>query len=259
MKIVLLVVVLLGFLLLHTIKLMRLYLIVFDKQLTFERFVPAYMRTTLVNLIVPFKLGEIYRIGVFYRISGGFATGFFSVLIDRFFDTFALVLILLPYQLLAEGRVSTPVILLAAFLISVVLVFTIFPSTFMFFNRYIIMSKTSHRSMAVLKGLEVLNDWYEYAKALVVGRYGILILFSIVAWMMEILVFAGFSKLYAKSFSTSAFSAYIDSILLGKSNELNQLYTICSIVIIAILTVASFVYYLVRSKNVNAKQGKDND
>ena len=103
MKIAIGAVILIIFICVHLIKMMRLYLIVMDRKVSFDRFVPAYLRTTLVNLVIPYKIGEIYRIVVFSRISGGFKTGFFSVLIDRFFDTLALCLILLPYQILFSG------------------------------------------------------------------------------------------------------------------------------------------------------------
>ena len=170
--------VLIGFLCVHLIKMMRLYLIVLDRKIAFDRFVPAYLRTTLVNLLVPYKLGEIYRIGVFYRISGGFRTGFFSVLIDRFFDTPALVLILLPYQLLISGKVTVPTLLLAVFEIVVLGAYRVFPPTYAFLNRYIITQRESKRSMMALSALEGVNGWYEYARDLVTGRYGILLLFS---------------------------------------------------------------------------------
>ena len=170
-----------GFLCVHLIKMMRMYLIVMDRKISFDRFVPAYLRTTLVNLLIPYKLGEIYRIGVFYRISGGFKTGFFSVLIDRFFDTLALVLILLPYQLLVAGKVTVPTILLFAFLAVVLMAYRVFPPSYEFPNRYIITSKESKRSMMALSALETVNDWYEYARDLVKGRYGILLLFSLAA------------------------------------------------------------------------------
>lgn len=252
MKIVLPVVLLIGFCLVHFIKLMRLYLILVDRQIPFERFLLAYMRTTLLNLVVPFKLGEIYRVIVFSRLSKGAKTGFFSVLIDRFFDTFALVLILLPYQLLSGGKVTIPVMLLGAFLIGIVMLFIIFPSTFAFLNRYIIMAKTSKRSMMTLKALEVTNDWYEYAKKLVTGRYGIMILLSLGAWMVEMLVFAGFAGMIGENFGAASFAAYIDSILSLSTNSLNRTYTLISVIIVAVLTVLSMIYFVVAIKRNNS-------
>ena len=248
MKIVLLPVLLLGFFLIHLIKMMRMYLILMDRNISFERFVPAYLRTTLVNLIIPFKLGEIYRVGVFYRITGGFKTGFFSVLIDRFFDTLAIVLILLPYQILVSGHVTLPVILLTAFLIVVVFAYGIFLSTYKFLNRYIITSRTSKRSMAALKGLERLYEWYDYVKRLVRGRYGILILMSLAAWLCEVLVLVGFAHLMGQGFTVADFGNYIESIISGSTYELKRLYTMASIAVMLAATIISTGYYLLVQK-----------
>lgn len=247
--------ILIGFLMVHVIKMMRMYLIVMDKKISFERFVPAYFRTTLVNLIIPYKLGEIYRVFVFYRISQGFKTGFFSVLTDRFFDTFAIVLILLPYQVLSMGKVTIPVMLLALFLVVVVFAYLITPSTYGFLNRYIITSRTSKRSMAILKAIEAVHDWYEYVRTLVAGRYGILILLSMGAWLLEFLVLMGFSRFMGEGFKVSDFGAYIESIVSGSSYHLKTQYTICSVIVILVATIISLMWYLI-GKKINNKEHK---
>ena len=53
---------LVAFVLVHFAKMLRLYLVLMEHELSFGRFVILYMKTTLINLIIPFKLGEIYRI-----------------------------------------------------------------------------------------------------------------------------------------------------------------------------------------------------
>ena len=255
MKILLMILLLFGFFIVHAVKMMRLYLILLDRQIPFARFVPAYFRTTLVNLIVPFKLGEVYRVCEFWRLSGGFNTGFFSVLVDRFFDTFAIVLILLPYQMIVSGRVTLPVILLSVFLVVIVFAYVIFPSTYRFLNRYIIMTRSSQKSMAVLKGLEVVNEWYEYVQNLISGRYGILILFSLLAWIAELFVITGFAKLGGKSFSIGDFGTYIESIISGKTDAITWQYNIIGAAIILIAAVVFTILYLLSSR----KGAKGND
>ncbi len=245
MKIVLAAFILIAFLCVHLIKMMRMYLIVLDRKISFDRFVPAYLRTTLVNLIIPYKLGEIYRIGVFYRISQGFKTGFFSVLIDRFFDTLALVLILLPYQLFISKNVTIPTVALTVFVIVVLMAYRVFPPSYEFLNRYIITSKESRRSLMVLSALEHVNGWYEYARDLVTGRYGILLLFSLAAWILEIIVLAGFFRIFGHGFKVADFGQYIESIVSGGSYDMKTLYTIASAVVIAVLTAIFTVRYLI--------------
>ncbi len=241
--------ILIGFLGVHLIKMMRMYLIVMDQKVDFDRFVPAYLRTTLVNLIVPYKLGEIYRIGVFYRISGGLKTGFFSVLIDRFFDTAALVLILLPYQLFISRRVTIPTVLLTVFLAVVLMAYLVFLPSYVFLNRYLITQRTSKRSMIALSVLEHVNGWYEYVRDLVTGRYGLLLLFSLAAWILEIAVLAGFSKICGKNFSVADFGTYIESIVSGGGYDLSFVYTLSCAAVIFVLTVVFTIRYLIKRRS----------
>ena len=246
MKILTLFAVLAGFICVHLIKLMRMYLIVMEEKVSFDRFVPAYLRTTLINLIIPYKLGEIYRVIVFYRISGGFKTGFFAVLIDRFFDTLALVAILLPYQLMRGGEVSAPTMLLFAFVAVILIAYRVFSPSYAFLNRYIITSRQSKRSLGALAALEVLNGWYEYVRNLVTGRYGILFLFSLAAWLLEMGVLAGFAKLMGEDFTVARFGTYIESIVSGKDLAVKTGYTIYSAVVMFALTVIFTSIYLIR-------------
>ena len=243
-----------GFLCVHLIKMMRMYLIVMDRKISFDRFVPAYLRTTLVNLLIPYKLGELYRIFVFYRISGGIRTGFFSVLIDRFFDTLALVLILLPYQLLVSGQVTVPTILLAVFVTVIVVTYIVFPSSYTFLNRYIITSRKSKRSMMALSALEHTNGLYSYVRDLVTGRYGLLLLFSLAAWILEIAVLAGFTKICGQKFTVADFGAYIESIVAGSNYDTKLWYTLTSAAVVAVLTVIFTVRYLIVSKRTRASK-----
>ena len=89
----------LWFAVIHVLKLFRMYLVLMEQKTGFGRFVFAYCRTTLANLIIPFKIGEIYRIIVYSKITGSAGIGAAGVIVDRFFDTMALVLILLPLHL----------------------------------------------------------------------------------------------------------------------------------------------------------------
>jgi len=251
----LLVVTLAGFALVHTIKMMRLYLVVMEQQIPFKRFVPAYLRTTLVNLIIPYKIGEIYRVGVFSRITGSLNIGFFSVLIDRFFDTLALILILLPYQMISGSGVSATVLLLTAFLLVVIFAYIMFPSSYRYLNRYIIVNKSSKRSMSALRGLEKVNDWYKYVKGLVSGRYGLMLLFSLAAWLFEIFVLYGIAGLFNMKFGVSEFGKYISSILSSSSSKLNGIYTIYSIVVILIACIIFTAVYLA-GRNKKATSGE---
>ncbi|MBR1691906.1 MAG: flippase-like domain-containing protein, partial [Lachnospiraceae bacterium] len=83
------------FVLVHLTKMLRLYLVLMEHKIDSKRFVLLYLGTTFVNLIVPYKLGELYRIYKIKKETRHWQVGILSVVIDRFFDILALFFVLL--------------------------------------------------------------------------------------------------------------------------------------------------------------------
>ncbi len=235
------------FLLIHICKLMRMYLVLIDTKIEFRRFVFAYFRTTLVNLVIPFKLGEVYRAIVFYRLSESLEIGILSVIVDRFFDTLALVLIILPLILLYPDTLSFVTIMLTVFLAVIVFIYRVFPPAYRYLNNYIIINRTSKRSMAVLRVLSVLKVWYEYVKNLVSGRYAVMLLLSFGAWIVEGILLFILSKYVEISFGAREFCEYITSILSsGHETSIQKPYTWMCVALIAIMTIISGIVYFIK-------------
>lgn len=241
------------FILVHAFKAMRLYLILIDEKIPFKKFLFLYSATTLVNLIVPFKLGEFFRIFVFIKATHDKKVGFLSVLLDRFFDTVALVLILLPYELLKGGIVSSSSLLLAVFIVVLVFVYISFPSFYTYLNRYIIMNRSSKGAMGSLKLLEFLKSGRDYVARLIRGRYALLTVCSFVAWLIEcgiLHVMSGQFKLKGES----DISSYIQSIISFNKTELMSRYVTFGTVMMVITTIVTFIICL--ASGVFLKQRK---
>ena len=236
-------VILILFLLVHVAKAMRLYLIVIDEKIPFRRFLFLYSATTLVNLLIPYKLGEFFRIFVFIKATGDKKIGFLSVLLDRFFDTVALVLILLPYELLSNGTVSSSTLLLAAFVVVLVFVYISFPSFYTYLNRYIIMNRSSGGALGSLKVLELLKSGADYVRRLIHGRYALLTISSFVAWLLECAILHFMSGFYGLQ-EGSNISAYIQSIISSDTSELMSRYVTFGIVMMTIALVVTFLVCL---------------
>lgn len=229
------------FLVIHTIKMFRMYLVLLEHRVDFKKFIFAYLRTTLVNLIIPFKLGEIYRMVVYSRMTKNAGIGIAGTLVDRFFDTSALVLILIPLHVLYPDKISGVSVFLAVFVILTVFVYLIFMPAYSYLNRYIIINRDSKNSMAVLRFLEVLRSAYDYIKRLVSGRYALIILMSFAAWVLEGGLLFLIAWITGVDFNAGVFSDYITSIMSTARNALQEKYTVFSIVIIAICSVVSGV------------------
>lgn len=232
------------FFLIHAVKMFRMYLVLVENRITFIRFVAAYCRTTLLNLVIPFKLGEIYRMIVYSRLTGSPGIGIAGVIVDRFFDTLALVLILLPLHALYPSKISAVSVFLFVFVGVVIFVFAMFPAAYKYLNKYIIINRESRNSMAVLRWLEILNNGYEYIRMLVSGRYALIALMSFGAWVLEGGLLFFIAGVLGLPFDAGDFSDYITSILSTAHSEVQGKYTWFGIIVMAVFTVVSMAVAL---------------
>lgn len=244
------------FVIVHIVKLARLYLILIDEKIPFRRFVFLYCLTTLVNLIIPFKLGEFFRIFVFCRATKSFRIGFLSVVLDRFFDTVALVLILLPFELLRGRAVPASTLLLTVFVVVAVFAYVAFPSFYTYLNRYMIMNRSSKGDMGILKLLELTRLGYEYVKRLIHGRYALLTIFSFVAWLLECGILYLLSNFLGISDKTDI-SAYIQSIVAADHTLLMDRYVIFGICFMSAATIVTLIICLCTHTLYSMREKKD--
>lgn len=238
-----------GFILVHTAKMLRLYLVLMEHKIGFGRFVLLYLKTTLVNLIIPLKLGELYRIFCISRETKHWQVGVLSILVDRFFDTLALCIILLPLDIFVFGKLSFITLLFIGVMALIVICYVSVLPTFRYLNRYIIRQKSSARAMAALKGLDVVKLWYDFTQNLIQGRFALILLFSFAGWLFEI----GTIKLLAAyleiPFGAGDFTAYIEAIFgIGVSGLLKP-YTLYGILLMFVFTVVGIAAMFIRSRS----------
>lgn len=235
---------LIGFAAVHAAKMLRLYLVLMERKVAFRRFTLLYLKTTFVNLIIPFKLGEIYRVYSISRETGKFQTGLLSVCIDRFFDTVVLLLFLLPVQIFVTERISGVAVVLFAVVVFLLIVYLEFQPVYTYLNRYIILNKKSNRSMVVLKGLEYGRDWYEDVKELVTGRSPLIFLFSCTGWLLELGVLKLLARMSAQDFGMDGFIDYIETIFFAGSSRLLEIYTMAGAALLAVAVLLGYILYL---------------
>ena len=200
-----------GFILVHFCKMMRLYLVLMEHGISFPRFVVMYLETTLVNLIVPFKIGEIFRVLVISKETKHWQVGILSVITDRFFDTLALCAILIPVDIWYLGRLSPITWIFLAILFIIVICYVSLMPTYGYLNRYIIMST-----------------------------------FSFMGWFFEIGTLAAFATCLKMKFDVGDFINYIQAIFAFGSSRLLNKYTGMSILLMGIAAFIGIVVFMSR-------------
>ena len=244
---------LIGFTAVHIFKMMRLYLVLMEHKIGFGKFVLLYLKTTLVNLIIPYKLGELYRIFCINKETKHWQVGVLSILVDRFFDTLALCVILLPLDLYVFGEAS--VITMAFFVLMALIVacnVSVLP-TYRYLNRYIIKEKSSPRAMTALKALDVVKIWYDFTQNLISGRFALILLFSFGGWFCEIgalQLFGAWLLSYNNGqtplFEISDFNSYIQAIFGMGDSFILRPYTVASIILLFVFTLIAFLALLIK-------------
>ncbi|MBQ8527275.1 MAG: flippase-like domain-containing protein [Lachnospiraceae bacterium] len=238
------IVIVLGFMAVHLFKMARLYLVLMEHKISFGRFILLYFRTTFINLIIPFKLGEVYRVEEIARETRVWQVGLLSVLVDRYFDTVALFMLLLPFDLFFRGQLSVITVVFLAIIVIVALLYLAVPSSYTYLNRYLIMKKSSSRSLAALKSLDVVKKWYDFAKDLISGRYALIVAASLMGWISEVVALKALASFKGLQFGFGDFASYIEAIFMNGNSQILTIYTGTTAFAFLVLTVIGYVVAL---------------
>lgn len=228
-------------LILHFLKMSRLFFIMLEQKIKPAHFIQIYARTAFTNFMVPYKLGEIYRFYCLANVTKNPQIGLLSVIIDRFFDTCALLFMLIPLEIHYNRSLSFISILLIIFLIICVLVYSAIPSLYNYLNKFLILNTKSKNSVRALSALEDVNRWYQYSRSLLKGRVIIIVLLSGIAWPVEYFALVLLSKIMGTGFVLKDFINYIYSIFFIGTEPIASFYFIASAAILAVIAIVFFI------------------
>ena len=225
----------------HVFKGIRLYLILIEKHLTLKEFMGLYIKTTFITFVFPYKIGEVFRAFFYGKKLNNYVEGTFLILIDRYFDSIPLIVSILGYAAIIKGRISTVAIILTLFILLVNASYILLPSTYSYFNHFLIVNSTSKRGYLLLKYIERVNDWYKQIKTLVYGRATVLTLFSYLAWLVEFSALWALSKGVNIRFGAADFIKYLDNVLINANSNILSIYLVLGALVFICLAVIKFI------------------
>lgn len=170
----------------HIIKGLRLYIALYGNKISPSQYILTYCKVTPINVIFPFKLGELYRIYCFGRLLSSWLKGLVIILLDRFVDSLALVTIILFLQAINNDSFSPFIMALFLFLAVVTFAFFAFPGIYVFWNNYLLRLDASDYRLKGLKLLQQCKRVYDEIEQVIKGRGIILLMLSFAAWTAEI-------------------------------------------------------------------------
>lgn len=179
-------VVIVTVLLVHSVKAVRLYLALYGTDISRSTCMKLYCKVTPVSVILPWKLGEFFRIYCCGAELKSLLKGVVIILLDRFFDTIALVTMMLFLWLLWGGALPMLVYAFLIFLGLVVLIYLGFPGMHEVWKKYLLSSKATVHKLQLLKLLDAADRIYKEIRGVLHGRGSLLYILSILAWGVEI-------------------------------------------------------------------------
>lgn len=228
-------------------KAVRLYIMILGNGSQFKTFLPIYLKMTFLQLLLPFKLGEFYRLFAMGTYLKNYEKGFLVILMDRFIDSLPLFILYLYAILFLDYQITFTILIVGAFLIIGWSIYFLFKPCYYFLNHYLLVSQVNKKKIIGLQLLSILQRIYEEITKTFSQKSFILLLLSTFSRLFEyILLFCG-AKFMEVTIDFLLFIKYLEDGFLGIFNQFAG-FVFC-ISVVSFLIYGTLLYYIERRRN----------
>lgn len=237
----------------NAIKAWRFYFVLYgENNITRQEFIKQYCKTIPVNVVLPFKIGELFRVCCFGYQINSFFRGLVFVLVDRFFDTIALIIVLIFVSLLTAQQFSTLLYLLLIFVAVVVAIYLMLPGLCSYWKDYLLLTKATKSSIKALKTIAGIEKTYTQISTILKGKGSITLFMSLLAWIIELFGMFSIEKILNTNVDTVFFKNYLMTALGMEKNAALESFVVATIALL--LVVYIIMHFLSKSR-----KAKEND
>ncbi len=176
----------------HAVRALRLYVLLYDSRHRLRSIAAAHFYAAGVSILIPWKLGEIYRMAVINRVISDAPRAIMAVWIERFYDILALVLIFCALAAAAPIGGWTMLagffLMALAFLFASFFLFLVLPENLNQLKRHLILKHNSQRTLLVLRACDRLHGLLLAASALWRRRWATVSWLSLAIWSIEMTI-----------------------------------------------------------------------
>lgn len=240
------IIIIIIYITINILKCIKQYLIFIEERISLFDFLRLYIKTTFVNIILPFKLGEIFSVYCYgYKINN-YKKGFLGIIINRFIDTIVLLFLIIPLEFVQNnGEVTQTTLILIAFVVVFSIFLIITPTSYQYLNKFFIKSKPSKVNIRKLRFLEEINSIQEESKKLLKGRIYLCILFSVLSWTLE---YQLIKVLASNSFNYNTFSTYINAAFYTTTDSIFIQYLLLASSTIFVIAIITYLVKLIKGR-----------
>lgn len=222
-------------LLIHFIKAFRLYFAMYGSEIVFVEYLKEYCKVTIIGILFPFKLGDVYRVYCYGKQLKDYLKGTVVVLLDRFFDTSALISVIVLKGIFDNSKLNGLTLALIFFLLIVIIVYITFGKFYTFWMNYLIGAKATKRKSTSIKFLYSLNKIHKELRQVLGGKGVILYTLSLVAWVIEIICLTLTENTHGVQSTNNSVLEYLNASISGGNNAALIRFSFISLVSLGII------------------------
>ncbi len=172
----------------HSIKAMRMYLILYGTgNLSFPEHLKIYCKTAMVSMLLPYKMGDLFRMYCYTEYMDSGIRSVIVVLLDRFMDTLALITVIVLTSMAVGLAYFGPLLLiLLVFVFCIIAAYLLFPGFSSFWNLFLLKARATPNTIKTLRLIQRCKGIYREVSGITRGRGVMLYILSLIAWIIEI-------------------------------------------------------------------------
>ena len=235
-------------LIVHLLKAIRLYIAFYGTKIDFISYLKTYCKVTPVNLIFPYKIGEIFRIYCYGNLINDYPKSAITILLDRFMDTSALITFIFILYYFCGGSLPHLAYIFIVFLLFVLCGYFIFPGLYKFWQHFFLCAPATDNTLKSLKTLNLMYRLFSSIKQVVAGRGIILYILSLMSWGIELLNISFLTKDTSLQNASVSFFDYLSSALTNGFCPTLRIFIFVSIVLLLIFYLLLQIVSFIRKK-----------
>lgn len=232
------IIAIIPFILIHFFRIIRQYIILMEEKMKMKQLIKSYLLSSITNSILPFRIGELYKIYLYGYEIKNYKKSTVAVILDKFFDCVILLIAFIIIEMITKEQLSTITIILLIFVVLIAIIYIAFESTYTFLNKYLIINKNSKFAIKCLKFLDETKEIYALIKNMISKREILIIIFTLLSWICEIIfVFVIFKYINIGNLKLNGFISYINNSFLGVQNILSNYYINATAFVIVLFAI----------------------
>jgi hypothetical protein len=144
----------------HLLRAFRLVILLNRQDLSLKKIIERQYYTNGINLLIPFRLGEIFRVYAFNRVIQNYQTSVITIITERALDFFFLFTGLILTSFVTNtyhSRLMVPIVIGFFFILSVLYVYYVLPDNLRTLNLYL---AKRYNNFTVLRVLATTGKFY---------------------------------------------------------------------------------------------------